>query len=327
MNWCLPTAGASHDTAPAPAWVCRADALMAPTMLAALLLDQLLGEPRRWHPLVGFGAFASILERRFNCGTSKRLAGCFAWASAVLPLTLMAWLLSLIPGIGWLVELVLLYLAIGLRSLSEHAVPVARALAAGNLSAARACVGRIVSRHTAGLDETAVAAATTESVLENGSDAVFAALFWFAVLGAPGVVLYRLANTLDAMWGYRNARFQQFGWAAARIDDVLNFIPARLVALTYALCGNTRLALRCWREQASGWDSPNAGPVMAAGAGALGVQLGGPAMYHGVMHERPILGAGPAPGAADVFRALRLVRCGVVVWVLIALILWGVNLA
>src|SRR5690606_18614364 len=112
-----------------------------------------------------------------------------------------------------------------------------------------------------------------------------------------------------------------FGWAAARIDDVLNFIPARLVALTYSLCGNTRLALRCWREQAPGWDSPNAGPVMAAGAGALGVQLGGPAMYHGVMHQRPILGAGPAPGTADVFRALRLVRCGVVVWVLIALVL------
>ncbi|QJD59483.1 cobalamin biosynthesis protein [Pseudomonas sp. gcc21] len=300
---------------------------MAPIMLAALLLDQLLGEPRRWHPLVGFGAFASILERRFNRGTSKRLAGCFAWTLAVLPLTLMAWLLSLIPDIGWLVELLLLYLAIGLRSLSEHALPVVRALATGDLHAARECVGRIVSRNTSGLDETAVAAATTESVLENGSDAVFAALFWFAVLGAPGVVVYRLANTLDAMWGYRNPRYQQFGWAAARIDDVLNFVPARLVALTYALCGKTRLALRCWREQAPRWDSPNAGPVMAAGAGALSVQLGGPAIYGGVLHERPLLGAGPAPGAVDIFRAMRLVRCGVVLWVLIALALWGLNLA
>ena len=299
--------------------------MTAPIMLLAVLLDQLLGEPRRWHPLVGFGTLASCLEQHFNLGTAKRRAGLFAWILAVLPLTVMAWLLSVLPGIGWLVELILLYLAIGLRSLSEHALPIARALAAGDLPAARSCLGRIVSRNTAGLDERSVAAATTESVLENGSDAVFAALFWFALLGAPGVVLYRLANTLDAMWGYRNVRFQQFGWAAARIDDVLNYIPARLVALTYALCGKTRQALQCWRAQAAFWDSPNAGPVMAAGAGALGVRLGGAAIYDGVLHERPALGQDADPGPADVQRALRLVQLGVGLWLLVALILWGLK--
>lgn len=291
-------------------------------VIAALLLDHCLGEPKRWHPLVAFGAWANALERTFNPqGQGARSAGLWAWALAVLPLTAVAWLLTQIPYLGFLIEVGLLYLAIGLRSLSEHVQPIIQALQAHDLDEARRRVGYIVSRETQALEADGVARAATESVLENGSDAVFAALFWFVVAGVLGVVLYRLSNTLDAMWGYKNARFLHFGWAAARIDDGLNYIPARLTAFSYALCGHTRTALHCWHTQAPLWDSPNAGPVMAAGAGALGVRLGGTAVYGGTIHQRPDLGAGSAPEAKDIQRALRLLQRVTGLW--LALLLLG----
>jgi adenosylcobinamide-phosphate synthase len=287
-------------------------------MAAGVALDALLGEPRRRHPLVAFGRLANRIELRFNrAGRGWRSHGVTAWVLAVVPLTLLATLLSWLPLVGWLVEILALYCALGMRSLGEHVLPVAQALRGDDLATARQRVGYLVSRQTDELDATAVARAGTESVLENGSDAVFAAIFWFAVAGAPGVVLYRLSNTLDAMWGYRNERFERFGWAAARIDDVLNYIPARLVALTYAVLGKTRVALRCWRQQAPKWDSPNAGPVMAAGAGALGVQLGGPAIYHGELHERAALGEGVPADADAIERGWNLVQRGVWLWLLV----------
>ena len=286
--------------------------------VAGVALDALLGEPRRWHPLVAFGRMADRIEQRFNSGgRGWRSHGVTAWVLAVIPLTILATALSWLPYIGWLVDILALYCALGMRSLGEHVQPVADALRRQDLDEARTRVGYLVSRQTSELDATDVARAASESVLENGSDAVFAAIFWFAVAGAPGVVLYRLSNTLDAMWGYRNERFERFGWAAARIDDVLNYIPARLVALTYAVLGKTRAALRCWRQQAPHWDSPNAGPVMAAGAGALGVALGGPAIYHGELHERPQLGEGLPADADSIGRGWQLVQRGVWLWLLI----------
>ena len=181
-------------------------------------------------------------------------------AILLVPFTLAAVALAALPYVGAVFSVVALYFALGLRSLHDHARPVAEALRAGDETEARARVGLMVSRDSAALD---ITAATTESVLENGNDGVFGALFWFAVAGAPGAILYRLANTLDAMWGYRNDRYLHFGWAAARLDDVLNYLPARLTALTYAVLGRTRQALACWHSQAPSWDSPNAGPVTA----------------------------------------------------------------
>lgn len=297
------------------------------TLTLAVLLDALLGEPRRAHPLVAFGRWAQWVERRMY--RDARRAGVAAWCVAVLPCVGVAWI-----GLELLAETRIgsvafgagvLYLAIGHRSLGEHALPVAAALERADLPAARAAVGRMVSRDTASLDERQVAAAATESVLENGCDAVFGALFWSALLGVPGVVLYRLANTLDAMWGYRNGRYGRFGWLAARVDDGLNALPARLTAFTYLLLGNARLAWCCWRTQARAWDSPNAGPVMAAGAGALAVRLGGAAPYDGVWEKRPMLGTGSVPDAETIRRALRLVRNGVALWLAIAWLVWGVR--
>ncbi|MCM2289453.1 MAG: cobalamin biosynthesis protein, partial [Sulfuritalea sp.] len=186
--------------------------------------------------------------------------------------------------------------------------------AAGDLAAARTHVGWLVSRDTSALDEEGVARAAVESILENGNDAVFGTLFWFLLAGGAGAVLYRLANTLDAMWGYRDQRRLYFGWAAARIDDLLNLVPARLTALSYALLGDTRNAWSCWRRQAAAWSSPNAGPVLAAGAGALAVQLGGAAMYHGAMEERPKVGAGDTASVGHIGAALALVERSLWLW-------------
>lgn len=299
------------------------------TILLALLLDVLLGEPRRWHPLVGFGHMVTRLEcllrRETHSASRLQLAGLVGWLVLALCPALLLWqLLSSLDGpLLIAVEVLVLYLCIGNRSLAEHARAVARPLLAGDLDAARQAVAMIVSRDTAALDASGATRATVESVLENGSDAVLAPLFWFALAGAPGVLLYRLANTLDARWGYRSARYLHFGRAAARLDDALNWLPARLCALAYGLAGNLRAALRCWQQQAPQAASPNAGPVMAAGAGALGIVLGGPAVYHGKEEWRPQLGCGRAAQAEDIERALGLLWRAIALWVVaLAVIEW-----
>jgi adenosylcobinamide-phosphate synthase len=285
----------------------------------ALALDAWWGEPRRLHPLVGFGNLTQALENRLH--DDSRARGALALAILVLPpVFLVAWVgdrLWAWPG-GWpwgtVLDLLVLYFAIGWRSLEDHARRVGEALTGGDLPGARRAVSNLVSRDTADLDAPGVARATVESVLENGNDAIFGAIFWFLVAGAPGAILYRLTNTLDAMWGYRTPRYRHFGWAAARLDDLLNWAPARLTALAYALVGHFRPALACWRAQGRRWKSPNAGPVMAAGAGSLGILLGGAASYHGAMQDRPPLGLGRPAQVEDIFRALRLIRRALALW-------------
>ena len=290
-------------------------------VIAAVLLDALLGEPKRWHPLVGFGWLANAVERTFNQQILPHYArgiGLMAWLLLLLPFATISYFLTFDSFAGvalaWVANVMLLYFAIGAQSLTQHAKAVFKPLSEQNLPQARHAISMIVSRDTSQLNETEIATATVESVLENGNDAIFGAIFWFVLFGGAGAVVFRLANTLDAMWGYRTPRFLYFGWAAARLDDLLNLIPARLTALSYALCGHTKSALKCWSTQASTWYSPNAGPVMSAGAGALQVTLGGNAVYHGAAKQRPTLGIGALANPQHILNAVNLVRRSVALW-------------
>ncbi|MCP3851100.1 MAG: cobalamin biosynthesis protein CobD [Gammaproteobacteria bacterium] len=242
---------------------------------------------------------------------------------------LIAALICLVPA-GWLtyallpegilglaVEVVILYFAIGLNSLKQHAQEVMHPLMEREFVQARHALSKMVSRDTELLDEEGICRATTESVLENGNDAVFATIFWFVVAGAPGVIVFRLTNTLDAMWGYKTERYNSFGFFVAKLDDILNYFPARLTAVTYALMGNWQNATRCWSLQGALWESPNSGVVMAAGAGALDVQLGGADQYHGEYKERPDLGCGQKARPEIIQQACDLMTRSTIIWVIV----------
>jgi adenosylcobinamide-phosphate synthase len=299
-------------------------------LLMALLLDYYLGElPNRWHPLVWFGHSAHWLETRLNLSQAKPMARFIAGTGSVVllvgaPVALLIGLLMLLPlWANILLNLLVLYFCLGWQSLRTHALAIATPLAQQKRDEARAALSMIVSRDTATLSERQIAAATVESVLENGNDAIFATIFWFALLGAPAALAHRLVNTLDGMWGYRNDRFEYFGKTAARLDDLLGYLPARLSALSYALVSrNTQLSLTCWWRQASKHDSPNAGVVMAAGAGALKLRLGGSAIYHGVREQRPVFGIGKAPKEQDIQSALRLINKSLIAWLVVLVALW-----
>jgi adenosylcobinamide-phosphate synthase len=190
---------------------------------------------------------------------------------------------------------------------------MAEEMDSGDLAAARDRLRHLCARDPAGLDAAGLARATVESIAENTSDAVVAPLLWGAVAGVPGLLAYRAVNTLDAMVGYRNARYGSFGWAAARLDDLANWVPARLTALLTVACapvagGSRRRSYAILRRDGGAHPSPNAGRCEAAVAGALGVRLGGANRYDGRAERRPDLGDGRPPESTDVRRAVRLSR-------------------
>ncbi|WP_375001714.1 cobalamin biosynthesis protein [Aeromicrobium sp. CTD01-1L150] len=279
-------------------------------------LDVALGDPRRGHPVAGFGRVATALQERTY--TDRRLPG----VVHVGVLVGGTWALGTVaergarrlgPAAETATTALATWAVLGGRSLEREAHAVRDLLEADDLSAARQRVTHLVGRDPAHLAEADVARATVESVAENTSDAVVAPLVAGGVAGVPGLLAYRAANTLDAMIGHRTPRLRSFGWAAARLDDVLNLVPSRVAAASVVLAapcvgGSSQGAARAWRRDAAHHPSPNAGPVEAAFAGALDVRLGGVNVYEGQTEDRHTLGDGPAPTTADITRATRLAR-------------------
>ncbi|KGJ87201.1 cobalamin biosynthesis protein CobD/CbiB [Colwellia psychrerythraea] len=305
------------------------------TVFLALLLDKYLGEAKRFHYLVGFGCLAKKLETKLNtawqaskknnnealqdnviCQKNRvkiKLLGTLAWCLLVLPLPLIYF--YQFNHLTWywqiLLDATIIYLAIGLNSLHQHAMQVYQPLNAKDLTTARYFTGYLVSRDTTKLSEQEMSRATIESMLENGHDSIIASLFYYLIGGAPLVMIHRLANTLDAMWGYKNSRFNDFGYASARLDDVLGFLSGKCCTLLYALQGlktaSTIKAMTNAYKQGNQYKSHNGGWVMAAGATVMNRQLGGSALYHGKTINSVTLGFGNSVTSKDIPTSLLVV--------------------
>ncbi|BBZ40174.1 cobalamin biosynthesis protein CobD [Mycobacterium conspicuum] len=276
-------------------------------MLAGYLADLVLGDPQRGHPVAVFGRAATGVERfTYRDG---RMAGVWHVCLLVGAVGLLGAAVRRSAAATALAT----WIALGGTTLARTGVSMAELLERDDIEAARRLLPSLCGRDPARLDSAGLARAALESIAENTSDAHVAPLLWASVGGVPAVLGYRAINTLDAMIGHRSPRYLRFGWAAARLDDAANFVPARATAALVVLCagvvgGSPSGAVRAWRRDAAAHPSPNAGVVEAAFAGALGVRLGGPTHYHHELQIRPTLGDGREPTVADLRRAVLLSR-------------------
>ncbi|CAB0514902.1 cobalamin biosynthesis protein CobD [Corynebacterium diphtheriae] len=277
-------------------------------LVSGVVLDRIVGDPGgSLHPVAVFGRWATWVEKKIYA--PSKLRGAIYVAVTVAPPTAAAVMIGKkYPNAALAASLVA---AIGGSTLENTGVRMARALERDDIEAARDLVPWLCSRDPEYLDESGIVRATVESLAENTSDSTIAPVVW-AALGAGGVVAHRCVNTLDAMVGYKNDRYSEFGWAAAKLDDAMAWVPARLTAVAHvgaaAMRGRERAALRAWRVDAPHHPSPNAGPVEATAAAALGVTLGGETRYSYGIEKRPPLGVGPSPSVATIHQAVRLSR-------------------
>ncbi|GGN92490.1 cobalamin biosynthesis protein CobD [Nocardia rhizosphaerihabitans] len=293
-------------------------------LMLGFALDRVLADPRRWHPVAGFGSAAAALEQMTYA--DDRRAGVVHEVVAVGSVVGIGVLAA--RG-GVLATALATWTALGGRSLARAGQAMAERLDAGDIDGARELLPSLCGRDPSVLDADGLARAALESVAENTADATVAPLLWGAVAGVPGLLGYRAVNTLDAMVGYRNERYLRFGWAAARTDDLANVVPARVTGLiTAALAplvgGTPAAAWRAWRRDAAKHPSPNAGVVEASMAGALGVRLGGRTQYRHGAELRPTLGDGPAPTTADLRRAVRMSEAVQVGALMVSVVVAGV---
>jgi len=311
---------------------------MSASLLAAILvLDLLLGDPHGWpHPVVWIGRLISRLESwlRESC-KNLRLAGILLVVLTLFVSGSCAWLLlqfagAFSPWLGWLISLWLGWSCLALRSLHLESAAVIRELEAGDLEAARQALSMIVGRETATLSEEGILKATMETVAENASDGVIAPLFYLLLGGPVLAIIFKAVSTLDSMVGYKNDRYREFGWAGAKLDDVLNYIPSRLTGLlfiifSYPLWMNFKKAKQVMFRDAKKHASPNAGWPEAAAAGALGLQFGGAAVYFGHRLEKPTFGdADEPPTISHYHRLILLLYASSIGAVLLAMLILGV---
>jgi len=303
----------------------------AAPLLAALILDALLGEPKwLWsrapHPAVLMGRLIDRCDTRFNKSTRRRINGAAVVVALVAGAVALGWLIASLP-LGWLWSILIGAILLAQRSLVDHVQAVADALRA-SLEDGKQAVAMIVGRDTSGMEDSDIARAAIESAAENLSDGVVAPAFWFLIGGLPGILAYKLVNTADSMIGHRTERHEAFGWAAARLDDALNWIPARLTAAMIALAYWGRGAWKTTWAQARQHRSPNAGWPEAAMAKVLGLSLSGPRSYGGVMTTDRALNPEGRRDATDkdidaavrvLWRVWRIMLCGVV---LLSTLLW-----
>jgi adenosylcobinamide-phosphate synthase len=283
---------------------------------AGYVADLLFGDPRRGHPVALFGSGAAALERLTYADSRRSGAlhtGALLGALGVVGVAVERAARRRGPMSTAVVTAAATFFSLGGTTLGRTGRQMAGLLDAGDVAGARRLLPSLCGRDPAALDPPGLARAALESVAENTSDAHVAPVLWAAAGGVPAVLMYRGANTLDAMIGNRSARYLRFGWAAACFDDAANFVAARVTALLVAVCaplagGSSAEALRAWRRDAARHPSPNAGVAEAAFAGALGVQLGGPTQYAHELEIRPTLGDGRAPQVSDLARAVRLSR-------------------
>lgn len=291
-------------------------------MLVALCVDAVLGWPDALfraigHPVTWIGKMIKALDRWINLEGAdegaRRVAGIVTVALVVGAVAEIGWVVTWALPAGWpgvVLTGVLAWPLVAMRSLRDHVRAVADPLAAGDLVAARRAVAMIVGRDPEQLDREGITRATIESLAENASDGIVAPVFWGVLFGLPGVAAYKAVNTLDSMIGHRTQRYRAFGWAAARVDDLANLVPARLTGLLFALVSTRpRAAFAIMWRDARRHRSPNAGWPEAALAGALEIRLSGPRVYHDRVADEPWLNEGaPDPNPADIDRALRLFR-------------------
>lgn len=297
-------------------------------LLAVLIVEAAWGYPawllaRVGHPVMWVGQMIAAMDRRWNRARHARTAGTITAIALVMAGGTAGLLIErLVSGWGGTIAIVLIATTgLAQRSLHDHVVAVIRPLAAGDAVAARIALSGIVGRDTAVLEGPGMAAAATETLAESFCDGIVAPAFWFLILGLPGLFAFKCVSTADSMIGHLDARYRQFGWASARLDDVLNWLPARLAGVFICLsaCKGWR---SMWRDSGNHL-SPNAGWPESAMAGALGVRLGGGAAYDGEWIARQTLGDGPPPSVTDLNRAMAICRRAcVLLWLVVGGIAW-----